>query len=127
MGAVDANREYLALLTYLPLSKYRMIPRFLRFSAAIRRQLSGSPGLIGYALRAKPFRRNFWTLSVWQDEKTLREFVVRVPHGDVMKSLSPHMGATKIIRWKISGSAVPPQWEDAMRRSQAGGTVWLTP
>lgn len=116
IGTVDEGREYLALLTYLPLLKYRMIPRFLRFSFEIQRQLTATAGVVGYALRAKPFRRDFWTLSVWQDEKSLMDFVIRNPHGDIMKSLSTHMGRTKFTRWQISGSAVPPQWEDAMGR-----------
>jgi hypothetical protein len=30
--------------------------------------------------------RNFWTLSVWEDQKTLTEFVAKIPHGEAMKA-----------------------------------------
>jgi hypothetical protein len=60
----EQNREYVALLTYLPLSKYPKIPRFFQLSFEIQRQLSKSPGAIGYSLRAEVLSRNFWTLSV---------------------------------------------------------------
>ena len=117
LAHVDGSREYLALLTYLPLRKYRKIPRFLQFLYQIQRQLGRSTGAIGYSLRARVLRREFWTLSVWESEHTLMDFTAKVPHGDVMKSLAPHMGLTKFVRWKITGSAIPPSWDDAARRS----------
>jgi hypothetical protein len=48
------------------------------------------------------------------------EFVTNVPHEKIMKALVPHMGATAFTRWKIPGSGIPPQWDDAMRRSEKG-------
>lgn len=117
LAPVDRNREYLALLSYLPLRKYRKIPLFLRFTFQIQRQLRESAGAMGYGLRAKLLNRNFWTLSVWEDERALMDFVVKVPHGEVMKALAPHMGATKFTRWKIPGSAIPPNWDEATRRA----------
>ena len=115
-ASADAHREYHALLSYLPLKKYSAVPGFFRFSFQIQKQLRATPGVIGYALRAKIVSRNFWTLSVWEDDRTLMEFVRLTPHGEAMKSISPHMGATRFTRWKVPGSAVPPTWDDAMKR-----------
>jgi hypothetical protein len=120
-AAPDTNREYFALLSYLPLNKYRAIPAFLRFLFQIQKQLCSTPGIIGYSLRAKPFSRNFWTLSAWTDEKSLMDFVVKIPHGNAMKAMIPHMGSTNFTKWKVPGSALPLNWEEAMRRSQKGG------
>jgi hypothetical protein len=61
-------------------------------------------------------RRKFWTLSAWESDRALTDFVARMPHGEVMKTLAPHMGATMFTRWKVSGSALPPDWDDAIRR-----------
>jgi hypothetical protein len=116
LAAVDKNREYFVLLSYLPLSRYSKIPLFLRLTFQIQGQLRRTPGAIGYSLRAKPLSRKFWTLSVWEDDRALRDFVAKVPHGEVMKTLAPYMGATKFTHWKISGSAIPPNWQDATRR-----------
>jgi quinol monooxygenase YgiN len=120
IAKVEGSREYLALLSYLPLKKYRMIPRFLQFSFQIQRQLNNSPGVVGYSLRAKPLRRNFWTLSVWEDEKALQDFVRKVPHLDAMTSLIPHMGPTRFSQWRVVGSSLPLHWDDAMRRWSQG-------
>jgi len=120
LAPADKNREYIALLSYLPLKRYRVIPRFIRFSSQIQKQLCGTPGVIGYSLRANVFSRNFWTLSVWEDETALMDFVLKLPHGEVMKALAPHMGRTKITQWKIAGATLPLRWEEAIQRSHQG-------
>jgi hypothetical protein len=116
LAPVDQSREYLALLTYLPLRKYGKLPLFIRFTLQIMRQLSVSPGAIGYSMRAKVLGRNFWTLSVWENERALMDFVTKIPHGGVMQGLAPHLGTTRFTRWKITGSALPLPWDDAVRR-----------
>jgi hypothetical protein len=118
LAPADKNREYIALLSYLPLKKYRVIPRFIRFSFQIQKQLRATPGVIGYSLRAKVISRNFWTLSVWENEKALMEFVAKAPHGEAMKAMIPQMGPSITTRWKVNGSALPVSWEEAMKRSQ---------
>jgi quinol monooxygenase YgiN len=120
-GTPDKNREYFALLSSLPLNKYRAIPGFLRFSSQIQKQLRATPGVIGYSLRAKLLSRNFWTLSAWADEKALTDFVAKIPHEQAMQAMMPHMGPTKFTKWKVFGSALPLQWEEAMRRSKKEG------
>ena len=116
----DTNREYFALLSYLPLNKYRAIPAFLKFSFQIQKQLRTTIGIIGYSLRAKLLSRNFWTLSAWADEKALMDFVVKIPHGQAMKAMMPNMGPTQFTKWKVLGSALPLQWEEAVQRSKKG-------
>jgi quinol monooxygenase YgiN len=120
-GPPDKNREYFALLSSLPLNKYRAIPGFLRFSSQIQKQLRATPGVIGYSLRAKLLSRNFWTLSAWADEKALTDFVAKIPHEQAMQAMMPHMGPTKFTKWKVLGSALPLQWEEAMQRSKKEG------
>jgi hypothetical protein len=45
------------------------------------------------------------------------DLVAKVPHGEVMKERTPHMGATSFTRSELLGSGVAPRWEDAVRRS----------
>jgi quinol monooxygenase YgiN len=119
-ASADAHREYLALLSHLPLNKYSAVPSFFRFSFQIQKQMRATPGVIGYALRAKVFSRNFWTLSVWEDEEALMDFVAKIPHGEAMRAMTPHMGRTKFTQWKVAGSSLPLSWNEAMQRSQQG-------
>ena len=112
--SVKPDGEFLALLSYLPLARFRMVPQFLRHSRDIQTQLDHAVGLIGYSLRAQLFRHHFWTLSVWEDDKALMDFVRTTPHAQVMENLQGHMGATTFVRWTLKGASVPPDWKDAL-------------
>jgi len=71
---------------------------------------------VGYSLLARPFKKQFWTLSAWRNEGALRAFVQHPPHVHVMTALAPYMDKTKFVRWMIKGSELPPRWDDALRR-----------
>ena len=118
MAPVNPDGEYLALLTHLPLNRHRTIPRFFWATFAIQKQLAGSAAILGYALRAKPLEKDFWTMSAWLDERSLMDFAARLPHSQVMKALAPHMGSTKFIRWKVAGTDLPLRWDVAMERAK---------
>ena len=115
------ERDYVALLSYLPLNSSWSIPRLLLYNARIRRQLRSSAGLVGYSLRARLAAKRFWTLSVWEDETALRAFVAAPPHAAVMQALASHMGATRFTRWTVKGSDLPLQWDDALKRGDPAG------
>ena len=119
-GAVP-ERDYVALLSYLPLRSSWRIPWLLLYNVRIQRQLRASFGLIGYSLRAQLAAKRFWTLSVWEDEAALQRFVAAPPHVAIMKALVPHMGATRFTRWTVKGSDLPPEWNDALKRGDSTG------
>jgi quinol monooxygenase YgiN len=110
------ERNYVALLSYLPLNSAWRIPWFLLHTARIRRQLRTSAGLIGCSLRAQLAAKQFWTLSVWEDEAALQAFVAAPSHAAVMEAVAPHMGAAGFTRWTVKGSDLPLQWDDALKR-----------
>lgn len=72
----DPDRDYLVLLTQLPLKRFRDLGAFLHYTWRIQRQLRRTPGLLGYSLLARILKRQFWTLSVWEGEAALHQFVV---------------------------------------------------
>ena len=112
----EPEREYVVLLTYLPLKRYRTIPRFLGYARRVEAQLAETDGIVGYALRAKFTKRDFWTLSVWESEDALQTFVHQGFHSGLMTVLKPDMAATNFVRWTIKGSDCPPSWDDVLQR-----------
>ena len=116
----DPDREYLVLLTHLPLRAFWMIPRFLAYAQQIQRQLKSSRGLIGYSLLARPLQKKFWTLSAWEDEGALMGFVQHPPHVQTMSALAPQMGRPRFDRWHAKGGDIPPTWPDALQRFDPG-------
>jgi quinol monooxygenase YgiN len=115
----DPEREYLVLLTVLPLKHLRDLGAFLLYTWRILGQLRRTPGLLGYSLLAHILQRQFWTLSVWEDEAALQQFVVAYPHSHVMRALQEKMGQTCFVRWRIWGSEFPPRWQEALTRQGA--------
>ena len=110
------DRQYLVLLSYLPLRRSWQIPQFLLRTARITSQLRRSRGVVGYSLRAELAAKRFWTLSAWQDEPSLQTFVRAEPHFQTMRAMATRMGATRFIRWTAKGSELPPSWEEALKR-----------
>ncbi|SPF43715.1 putative integron gene cassette protein [Syntrophobacter sp. SbD1] len=116
----DGDREYLVLLTELPLRWFRDLPGFFGHTLRIQSQLRSTSGVIGYSLLARVFRKRFWTLSVWEDEAALKAFVAQAPHLTAMRSLRGKMMNTRFIRWRIRGSEYPPKWPEALGRLTQG-------
>jgi hypothetical protein len=116
VSPVDPKREYLVLLSFLPLKRLWRVPSFLVQTIRITRQLERSAGLIGYSLNARPLTGRFWTLSVWENESALQAFVNAAPHTETMRTLIPYMGPTRFVRWTVPGAHIPVRWDDALRR-----------
>jgi hypothetical protein len=115
----DPDREYLVLLSELPLKRFRDLGVFLLYTWRIQDQLRRTPGLLGYSLLARILKRQFWTLSVWEGEASLHQFIVENPHGQVMMALREEMDQTRFVRWSIRGSEFPPRWREAFARRGA--------
>lgn len=116
---MEPGQSYLVMASHLPLNRISATGRFFRAVFAIRKQLRTSDGLIGYTLRARPLRREYWTLSVWTDQQALRGFMRTSPHVQLMSSLKPIMGTTKFVQWEISASDGRPNWESALEHLAA--------
>jgi hypothetical protein len=120
LAAPEQEREYLALLSYLPLKSYFAMPKFMSHAMKIQKQLRDTPGIAGYSLRAELLSRRFWTLSAWESNAALMEFVKKNPHGDSMRAMVGDMGKTGFTQWKVKGRDLPLRWDEAMRREAQG-------
>jgi hypothetical protein len=113
----EPEREYLVILTYLPVRRLSRLPRFLGYVGKIKRQLDAAPdGLVGYSLLARPFSSRYWTLSAWEDVPTMGRFLRERPHLDAMERLSQDLSGFHNTRWKALGHSLPPSWDDALAR-----------
>jgi hypothetical protein len=118
---LEPGRTYLVMASALPLKRITSTLRFFRAVTAVRKQLAGAGGLVGYSLRAHPLSRRYWTLSVWTDRTALDEFMRMPPHVGVMSSLKPYMGPTKFVQWEITAADGRPSWSAALDRLELTG------
>lgn len=115
----DPTARYVVMASRLPLRRYRDLPRFMRATSAIRKQLATAEGLIGYTLDAQPLGKTFWTLSVWSDAAALERFAAADPHTTRIADIRPRMSPTTFVRWEVDGTDVPVRWEQARERIAA--------
>lgn len=116
MQALEADREYLAFASWIPARRYGATSRMFRGASAVREQLATTPGLVGFSLLARPVRKQYATLSLWENDAALATFSRSERHGRWMEELAPEMGDTKFVRWTIRGTEGPPTWREALRR-----------
>ncbi|MGH9156033.1 MAG: hypothetical protein ACRD1K_09430 [Acidimicrobiales bacterium] len=116
MKPLEPDREYVVLASSIPPLSRSSTRRLFRGASAVRKQLASTEGVVGFSLLARPLRKQYATLSVWVDEGALAAFADGSPHRALMVELAPEMGATKFVRWTMSGSDGRPSWSEALRR-----------
>jgi quinol monooxygenase YgiN len=117
---MEPGSDYLVMASHLPLKRISSTVRFFRAVSAVRKQLAGADGLVGYTLRAKPLARDYWTLSVWKDDAALGQFMRTPPHAQIMISLKPHMGPTKFVTWTITAADPRPTMAGGLEHLASG-------
>ena len=113
---LDAGHEYVVLASSIPPLRRSSTMRLFRGATAVRKQLEGTDGLVGFSLLARPLRKQYATLSIWDDEAALAAFAGGAPHQRLTDDLAPEMGPTQFVRWTMTGSEGRPTWADAFRR-----------
>jgi hypothetical protein len=114
--SLEQDREYLVLASSIPPRSRRSTWRLFRGASAVRKQLRHTDGVVGFALLARPLRKQYATLSVWTGEDALAGFAGADPHRQLMRALLPEMEPTKFVRWTIRGADGRPSWDEALRR-----------
>jgi len=84
-----------------------LLPFAFRASGSSRQALS-TPGCQGLRTR-KTFGLAFWTLTMWDDEKSMRFFMAHSPHREVMPKLSVWCDEASVAHW-TQESGTMPEW-----------------
>lgn len=116
LNDVEPRAEVTVMGSRLPLRSYRDIPAFLLWTFRIRRQLAGTPGLVGYALDAHLLAKTFWTVSAWTGPGPIDDFVRRDPHAAGMTTIRPRMRPTTFVFWTERAADLPLGWGEIRRR-----------
>src|SRR5215469_14359126 len=110
------GRELHVLTSTLPLTRYRDVPRFLRWTMQIRRQLATSDGCAGYSLDARLLRKTFYTLSAWSDAEAMNRFVRSGQHAAMLADMAGRLGEATFVESDGKSSALPLDWASAKQR-----------
>jgi quinol monooxygenase YgiN len=104
------------LTSTLPLTRYRDVPRFLRWAMRIRKQLATSDGCAGYSLDAQLLRKTFYTLSAWQDREAMNRFVQSGRHAAMLADMRGRLGQSTFVESSTQAPELPLDWGAAKQR-----------
>jgi quinol monooxygenase YgiN len=110
------DRELHVLTSTLPLTRYRDVPRFLRWAMQIRKQLATTEGCAGYSLDARLLRKTFYTLSAWQDRDAMNRFVRSGRHAAMLADMAGRLGQSTFVESSINRTGLPLDWPAAKQR-----------
>lgn len=119
-GGYHEGGELHVLTSRLPLNSYRDVPRFLKWTLKIRKQLRADPGCAGHALDAHLFRKTFLTLSAWQDQEAMMRFVRSGDHALMLADMKGRLGTSQFVESSAPSASLPLKWAEALERLNAG-------
>ncbi len=124
IAAAEPEREYVAFTSRFFLRSPLRLPAFFMQSRRIMKQANTAPGIVGWSLGANLFRLEFYTLSAWQDDASLRAFISSADHGAASKKFADDMrSASVFVHFKVLGRHLPLKWKQAvaLQNQRLGG------
>lgn len=91
---------------------------------------SEPPGWLGAAFR-NVGRLDWWTMTVWADERSMLEWVVSEPHSAAMRDFSQVAAGGEFKNFEVTAEELPMSWDRAMWElfeapdTVAGSTNWF--
>jgi hypothetical protein len=97
----------------------RYLPAFLINAFRSAQQAKAASGNLAVSLLSDA-RFTFWTRTVWNDEQSMRAFMIAGAHRSVMPRLLHWCDEASVAHW-LQDSLEPPSWQEAHRRLQTEG------
>ena len=120
VGAVDLDDTGMAFVsvTRLRVRSLRYLPTVALHTWRSRRQLKGTPGFVGGYLASGP-KLTLWTVTVWQDEISMRAYRNAASHLKAMPKLIASCDEAAVVHL-TSDDPTPPEPAEVAERMKLG-------
>lgn len=98
----------IAAITQIRLKSIFKLPKFMFVSNLIFKQAKNAPGNKGMKSSNKGLQ--FFTLTLWDDEKSLMDFMLSGNHREAMKVIRDYSNDYGSARWETISM---PSWDEA--------------
>ena len=118
----DPDREYIGVVTELVPKSMRSTVRLFRGARRSSVQIARSKGIVGFATLARPVRKQYQTISLWETDADVDAFARSGDHHQLVRELAPELATVKATRWRVSSRDGRPGWKQAqelLRRCRA--------
>ena len=113
----EPHEAFLVTGTRLTLRSFRTMPRFVWLSIRVILQARTLPGLVAYSFRAAPFRKTFWTVTVWEDTGAVGRFLALSSHRAAVAAMPElNVAEAAIKSWRGETSSFPCSWDEVDAR-----------
>lgn len=109
----------LVSITRLRVRSLRYLPAFLINALRSAQQAKAASGNLVVSLLSDA-RFTFWTRTMWNDEQSMRAFMIAGAHRSVMPRLLEWCDEASVVHW-LQDSLEPPSWQEAHQRLQKEG------
>jgi Domain of unknown function (DUF3291) len=106
-------------ITRLRVRSFRYLPVFLLDTFRAARQAKNAPGNLAVSLLSDA-NFTFWTCTLWNDERSMRAFMLAGAHRRVMPRLLQWCDEAAVTHW-LQETPEPPSWQEAYRRPEQEG------
>jgi hypothetical protein len=106
-------------ITRLRVRAFRYLPAFLVNAFRSARQAKLASGTLAITVLSDS-NFAFWTRTVWDDEASMRTFMLSGAHGRVMPRLLEWCDEASVVHWILETNEAPT-WREAHRRMQTEG------
>ena len=93
-------------ITRLRLVETKQVFRFLKISQASIEQALRSDGLIAGQIGVEPLK-SFWTVTLWEDQKSMLRFVGSGPHLEAMPKLAHLCCEAVVCHTEVESRSIP--------------------
>ena len=84
-------------------------------TSKVLKQVKETKGVMNYAVKADFSKKHFWTLSIWKDQDSLRQFVIAEPHATAIRKFTEWAGeGPAFVEWYSSSNSI--DWAEALER-----------
>src|SRR3974377_1529598 len=109
----------LVSITRLRVRSFRCLPAFLFGSLRSAREAKNASGNLAVSVLSDA-NLAFWTRTLWDNERSMRAFMVAPAHRRVMPKLLQWCDEAAGTHW-LQDSPEPPSWQEVHRRLQQEG------
>lgn len=111
----------LVSVTRLRVRSLRYLPEFLWYTFRSRAQVERASGFCGGRLLVDS-RLTFWTLTAWDNERSMKAFRGAGAHSRVMPKLFRWCDEAAYAHW-LAADDIVPDWRDAHAHLQSEGRL----
>ncbi|MDJ0787450.1 MAG: hypothetical protein QNK05_11625 [Myxococcota bacterium] len=119
--ALPEDQRVVVALTYAVLSDDR--GPFDRYIGYVAEDMDAHAGLVGFSIGKRIFGNDVWTMSVWEDRRSLEDFVESDRHQQAIQAAGSAIVSLKTKQLELPAGEVPLTWERAFALLEVDATA----